>query len=1329
MANYSWRVIDGDFGLAVDWTVNGATATVGPGTADAVTFGSGTTGTVTGIGNVASISFNNTVSNWIVAGQVTAVSLLGTGGFNIASGGKLTLTGQPNSNPAFNFSGTLSGNVAVTGGTLDSSGGGLDVGGYLDNTGVPGALVVQSASTVLALSSSVGRGSTGSVTVSGTGSVLRVAYSADTSNGFLTFGNNQTLTGGALVNGTGHLVISSGGAVFADNLSIGNDAGSTADATLSGGATLTVRSGTAIGSNGIGTMSISGGSVVTTATSGATQANGSTNYDFLGSNAGAAGTLTIDGAGSKWNSGNQFIVGNSGTGTATLTNGAGLTAGIALVVGQLAGSSGQLTLTSGSTAASGGTITVGNTAGSSGTLNINAGSSLRGTAAAQSANYMLRIGLNAASNGLAAAIGVVNVSGSGALLDMGGNGASVGQGGTGTLAISAGGAVKFAALNPGSSGTTEGLAIGRAGSGTVTVDGAGSTLQVAGAFYAGRASGSVGALSLSNGASFTETLVTSADPNQVGNSGTVNGTVVTGGVGTFTVASGSTATLGNQLQVGQNGAFGTTTVTGTGSTLTVGDAVHVGGGAATALPSGTAGAGTLNVTAGGVLRFTAASDTSRSFLQVGNSALATGTATVSGAGSLLDVGANSLSVGLGGIGTLTVSGGGTVKSASADSRIQSALSAGSTSSGSGSVTVTGAGSTLDALGYVFFGRGGSGTLLVDQGGVFTGGKALTGDGTGANEGESIVIGSGQRTTNTNALFGGSGSVQVMNGSTLHSRYGITVGYDGVAGTLLVDNSLAYADRTISIANGPDRPGSGTVTLQNGGILRAGGLHVAGLAGISIGGSAGNIGIATVTGVGSLLDANGDRLSIGTDFVGSTVSGTGSGSLTISAGGRAVAGASYTDTEAALAVGAFAREVGTALVTGAGSQLVVSGLAVLGGSNTGAGVAAGGTGSVAVGSGGLFRASNLAMFAGSSVTVDGTSIADVGGTAGVAGRLTIEAAASLAAVGGSINGDVRDDGAISNSGGTLAVSGNVTGAGAITLGAGLMTVGGTLGGEAVSFTALASTLRVHGLAGAGTVANFQKGDSIDLAGITNASLSTSGGVTTLAAGGGTLNLGSAPAGTVFKLFGDGQGGQQVLLDSPPLQGGVAWTDVTANTSFADTATAYTGPVDYLQEQYIWANSHNVAISDRSPNSFLKGGAGGDALQVFNGNNVLDGGGGSNFLIGGTGADGDNDTFFVDSRGSVETWSTIVNFHPGDQATIFGFHPGVSTLPYTASDGAAGYTGLTIHSEINGAGTGILGSMTFTGITQATADAHFSITTGTLLPGTTGAIDYLLIQYNR
>ena len=185
----------------------------------------------------------------------------------------------------------------------------------------------------------------------------------------------------------------------------------------------------------------------------------------------------------------------------------------------------------------------------------------------------------------------------------------------------------------------------------------------------------------------------------------------------------------------------------------------------------------------------------------------------------------------------------------------------------------------------------------------------------------------------------------------------------------------------------------------------------------------------------------------------------------------------------------------------------------------------------------------------------------------------------------------------------------------------------------------------------------------------------------------------------------------------------FTDPVAGVSGSDPGTPYAGPVSYLQHQFIWAGNGGVAVRADVPNAFLHGGPGADALTVTAGTNVLDGGGGSNFLVGSAGADGDTDTFFVDCRAGVETWSTIVNFHPGDSATIFGFHDGLSTRPYSAVDGAGGYQGVTIHSEISGPGTGILGSMTFAGISQATAEAHFAVSAGRLPDGT----EYLLIHY--
>ncbi|GAC1337624.1 MAG: hypothetical protein NVSMB18_02830 [Acetobacteraceae bacterium] len=207
------------------------------------------------------------------------------------------------------------------------------------------------------------------------------------------------------------------------------------------------------------------------------------------------------------------------------------------------------------------------------------------------------------------------------------------------------------------------------------------------------------------------------------------------------------------------------------------------------------------------------------------------------------------------------------------------------------------------------------------------------------------------------------------------------------------------------------------------------------------------------------------------------------------------------------------------------------------------------------------------------------------------------------------------------------------------------------------------------------------------------------------------------------LGSGSGSVSFTTTAQPAQP-FSFTNSILGLSSTDAGVAYTGPVAGISQQYLWSGPDSVAISASVPNVFIKGGAGGDALAVSSGTNVLDGGKGSNFLVGSSDLNS-RDTFFVDGRGSGESWGTIVNFHFGDQATIFGFHPGTSTMPFTASDGAAGYQGATIHSELNGSGTGVTASMTFTGIDVATANAHFTFTSGTL----PGNIDYLLIQYNR
>ena len=181
----------------------------------------------------------------------------------------------------------------------------------------------------------------------------------------------------------------------------------------------------------------------------------------------------------------------------------------------------------------------------------------------------------------------------------------------------------------------------------------------------------------------------------------------------------------------------------------------------------------------------------------------------------------------------------------------------------------------------------------------------------------------------------------------------------------------------------------------------------------------------------------------------------------------------------------------------------------------------------------------------------------------------------------------------------------------------------------------------------------------------------------------------------------------------------FTNTVTNTSGNVDGVGYTGPVAGLKWENIWSSNDAVALRSNAPSAFLKGGTAGDALQVTSGSNVLDGGGGSNFLVGADGSDGGADTFFVDVRGGGIVWSTVSNFHRGDLATIWGYVGGRSTFNWVANDGAVGSTGATIHASTAGS-NGTDASFTFAGLDLAAAQ-RLTITTGNV-----GGNDYLLIQ---
>jgi V8-like Glu-specific endopeptidase len=156
--------------------------------------------------------------------------------------------------------------------------------------------------------------------------------------------------------------------------------------------------------------------------------------------------------------------------------------------------------------------------------------------------------------------------------------------------------------------------------------------------------------------------------------------------------------------------------------------------------------------------------------------------------------------------------------------------------------------------------------------------------------------------------------------------------------------------------------------------------------------------------------------------------------------------------------------------------------------------------------------------------------------------------------------------------------------------------------------------------------------------------------------------------------------------------LAVIDTTKNQVITPAIQTYAGPVHGLQEQYIFITPDSLNISANTPNWFIHSGSGTDAIAVSSGTNVLDGGTGSNFLTGGSGTD----TFFVDDRGAAaDIWSTVVNFHKGDAATVWGVSPDTFNMTWQNNQGATGYTGLTLHAAIAGQATA---SLTLVGFTQ-------------------------------
>ena len=184
------------------------------------------------------------------------------------------------------------------------------------------------------------------------------------------------------------------------------------------------------------------------------------------------------------------------------------------------------------------------------------------------------------------------------------------------------------------------------------------------------------------------------------------------------------------------------------------------------------------------------------------------------------------------------------------------------------------------------------------------------------------------------------------------------------------------------------------------------------------------------------------------------------------------------------------------------------------------------------------------------------------------------------------------------------------------------------------------------------------------------------------------------------------------------------DNNTSQSSEETGEPYTGPVHGLQWQFIDLSPDNLDIAATTPDSFIYSGLGNDAINVSRagGNNTLDATGGSNFLVGGSG----NDTFYLnDLNPTAPIWSTLVGFHSGDAATIWGVTANDFSIGWAADEGASGFTRLTMHVTAPGKPAEYL---TLSGMEMADlSNGHLAAQFGTATNGTPTPTPYMEISH--
>lgn len=556
----------------------------------------------------------------------------------------------------------------------------------------------------------------------------------------------------------------------------------------------------------------------------------------LGWNSSSTGTISLSGSGASWTNSGALSVGNQGSGIISLDDLASVTAGTTYF-GVGYGGSGRLDLNGGASFTSTGDLYIGYAG-----VGPSSEPAAQGRVTVTSGTLRDVNGTLADGNG---ATGTATITGSSSSWINSGA-LRVGGGGVGTLTVSGGGTVTSSSGEIGHLATADGS--------SVTVTGSGSTWTSSGSIIVGNFGASEldvlsGGSVTSSGAMIGRHSTSTAKVSGTGSSWTTgllyiggdDGDPGTGGNGTLTVSGGGAVTSsGARLGLNSNDS-GTASISGSGSVWNT-------GGAHTVLSVGYNGTGTVTI-----------SDNARletAWAIIGHNAGSTGNVSLSSGAHLTDTGA--LYVGNEGTGTLSISG---------DADVTSGDGYVGTANGShGTATVTGSGSSWTMSGALFVGQsaGSIGAMTISDGASVSDYQGIVGD-LAASSGSLTVTGAGSTwasvVTTGQAYSGdinagrfGTGTITVADGGKITGNRFYAGNEAGSNGTVTVTGTGSSITTTDQFVVGAD--GTGTATVSDGGKISAGTIKIA-----AASGSTGTLNVGAAHGAAAAAAGNLDTSSI------------------------------------------------------------------------------------------------------------------------------------------------------------------------------------------------------------------------------------------------------------------------------------------------------------------------------------------------------------------------------------------------------------------------------------------------------------------------------------